>query len=102
MQQATVNLFADMGVQPATLQAGLVAATRVDRRHRADVDDHVAGRRRDGAVRTAGHHHRHRDRAGGGVVGGVEVSVDGGTTWHPRERPRELDLHLDAARRRAR
>ncbi len=28
MQQATVNLFADMGVQPATLQAGLVRATR--------------------------------------------------------------------------
>ena len=27
MQQATVNLFADMGVQPATLQANLVAAT---------------------------------------------------------------------------
>src|SRR5262245_30985596 len=27
MQQATVNLFADMGVQPATLQAGLVAAS---------------------------------------------------------------------------
>ena len=27
MQQATVNLFADMGVQPATLQAGLTAAT---------------------------------------------------------------------------
>ena len=28
MQQATVNLFADMGVQPATLQPGLAAATR--------------------------------------------------------------------------
>ena len=28
MQQATVNLLADMGVQPATLQAGMVAATR--------------------------------------------------------------------------
>jgi Domain of unknown function (DUF4082)/Bacterial Ig-like domain len=27
MQQATVNLFADMNVQPGTLQAGLVAAT---------------------------------------------------------------------------
>ena len=27
MQQATVNLLADMGVQPATLQAGLVAAS---------------------------------------------------------------------------
>ena len=26
MQQATVNLFADMGVQPVTLQSGLVAA----------------------------------------------------------------------------
>ena len=28
MKQATVNLFADMGVQPATLQSGLVAATQ--------------------------------------------------------------------------
>ena len=27
MQQATLNLFADMGAQPATMQAGLVAAT---------------------------------------------------------------------------
>ena len=27
MQQATVNLFADMGVQPLTLQAGLIAAS---------------------------------------------------------------------------
>src|SRR4029077_5228237 len=27
MQQATVNLFADMGVQPASLQSGLVAVT---------------------------------------------------------------------------
>ena len=27
MQQATVNLFADMGAQPATLMSGLVPAT---------------------------------------------------------------------------
>ena len=27
MQQATVNLFADMGAQPATLMSGLTAAT---------------------------------------------------------------------------
>ena len=27
-KQATVNLFADMGVQPATFQSGLVAATQ--------------------------------------------------------------------------
>ena len=40
MRQATVNLFADMGVQPATLPAGLTAASRVDRQHGADRDDH--------------------------------------------------------------
>ena len=34
---------------------------------------------------------------GGGVVGGVEVSVDGGATWHPATGRDELDLHLDAA-----
>ena len=28
MRQATVNLFADMGAQPATLLTGLVAATK--------------------------------------------------------------------------
>ena len=47
-QQATVNLFADMGVQPATIQAGLIAATQVDRHNRTDIDDHLA--RRDCAV----------------------------------------------------
>ncbi len=33
MRQATVNLFADMGVQPATLQPGLAPATQSNRRH---------------------------------------------------------------------
>ncbi len=28
-------------------------------------------------------HQRNRADAGGGVVGGVEVSTDGGSTWHP-------------------
>ena len=28
---------------------------------------------------------------GGGVVGGVEVSTDGGATWHPATGPRQLD-----------
>ena len=36
MQQAQVNLLADMGAQPTTLMAGLVAATQVDRHHRPD------------------------------------------------------------------
>ncbi len=59
MQQATVNLFADMGVQPATLQSGLVAATASTDCAGADVDDHVpangasfgAGRRSRSAAR---------------------------------------------------
>ena len=47
MQQATVNLFADMGVQPATLQSGTGRRHGVDRHHRADGDHHLArGRRR--------------------------------------------------------
>ena len=45
MQQATVNLFADMGVQPATLMSGLTPATASTDTTAADVDDHVAGRR---------------------------------------------------------
>ena len=62
MQQATVNLFADMGVQPATLQAGLVAATASTDTTRADVDDHLARGRRDRAERHRRHDHRHGDR----------------------------------------
>ena len=86
MQQATVNLLADMGAQPASLQTGAdPRATRVARRRLSapTVDDHIAGRRRE---------RRQRQSpvtitgtaidTGGGVVGGVEVSVDGGATWH--------------------
>ncbi len=83
MRQATVNLLADMGAQPATLQAGLTAAA-------ASTDSAaptssisfptanstlspgtpvtVTGTAAD---------------SGGGRVGGVEVSTDGGATWHP-------------------
>ena len=83
MQQATVNLFADMGAQPATLQAGLVAA--------AASTDTVAPTTQitsppDGSTVNAGATVTISGTAadtGGGVVGGVEVSVDGGSTWHP-------------------
>ena len=51
MQQATVNLFADMGAQPATLQAGLVGRDGIDRHDRADLDDHLAAGGRDSAER---------------------------------------------------
>ena len=46
MQQATVNLFADMGVAAGDAADGSHAGDRVDRHDRADVDDHRAGQRR--------------------------------------------------------
>ena len=55
MQQATVNLFADMGVQPQTLIAGLAARDRIDRHDRADVDDQLADRRPAPDRRQQGH-----------------------------------------------
>ena len=81
MQQAMVNLMADMGVQPASLQGGLSAA--------AASTDTVAPSSSitspatgtvvaPGTVEIQGT----AADAGGGRVGAVEVSVDG-STWHP-------------------
>jgi hypothetical protein len=82
MQQATVNLLADMSVQPATVQSGLVAAS-------ASTDTTpptttvtspapsslvVSGK----AITIAG-----TAADIGGTVAGVEVSTDSGQTWHP-------------------
>ena len=47
MQQATVNLFADMGVQPGNLMSGPGGGDHVDRLHGSDLDHHVAGQWRD-------------------------------------------------------
>ena len=83
MRQATVNLFADMGVQPATLQAGLVTAT---------VSTDTIAPSSTISSPTSGSNvpvgnpttiSGTATDAGGGVVGGVEVSVDGGSTWFP-------------------
>ena len=83
MQQATVNLFADMGVQPLTLQSGLTAATASTDKTppTSTITAPVAGTNVQSGtpVTITGT----ATDAGGGVVGGVEVSVDGGTTWHP-------------------
>ena len=87
MQQATVNLFADMGVQPATLQAGLAAATQTTdtKAPATTITSPLAGAEvRSGAPTTISG--TATDLAGeteGSQVGGVEVSVDGGSTWHP-------------------
>jgi hypothetical protein len=82
VQQAMVNLFADMGVQPETLMASLVAATQstdtsaptstitsptASGSFTASQQILISGTATD---------------AGGGSVATVEVSTDGGTTWH--------------------
>jgi len=85
MKQATVNLFADMGVQPASLQTadGLVAASAsTDAIAPTSTITAPAG----GATIASGTAVTITGTAtdtGGGIIGGVEVSVDGGVTWHP-------------------
>ena len=83
MQQATVNLLADTGVQPGSLRAGLVAATASGDAvaPTSTITSPVPGASLPvGATVTIT---GTATDAGGGLVGGVEVSVDGGTTWHP-------------------
>jgi hypothetical protein len=82
IQQATVNVLADMGAQPSSPRPGLVAAAKstdptpptsaiTSPANGASVPNgallSITGTASDS----------------GGQVGGVEVSVDGGTTWHP-------------------
>jgi hypothetical protein len=84
MQQATVNLFADMGnVQPATLISGLTAATpSTDATAPTSTitsPTQNANLSNGSSVTISGS----ATDSGGGVVAGVEVSTDGGSTWHP-------------------
>ncbi len=83
MQQAQVNLLADMSAQPTTLMAGLVAASRSTDTTGPTVTitsptggASIAQRRRS-APSPARRRTRRRRRAG------VEVSTNGGDTWHP-------------------
>jgi hypothetical protein len=81
VQQAMVNLLADEGIQPQTLQASLVVASQ-STDHTSPVSTitsngsgiYSAGQ----SVTVSGS----ASDAGGGVVAGVEVSTDGGDTWH--------------------
>jgi len=82
MQQATINLFADMGVQPLTVLAGLVtAAPSTDTLAPQSVVTTPNGNTvpANTTITLAGT----AADSGGGQVAGVEVSVDGGVTWHP-------------------
>ena len=85
MQQATVNLLADMGAQPATLQGGLVAAS-ASTDHSAptatiSTPNGGANFQSGSPITISGT----ATDAGGGQVGGVEVSTDYGNSWHPAQ-----------------
>src|SRR5215471_7077781 len=83
MKQATVNLLADMNIQPATLESGLSAATP-STDHTPPTSSITSPSA--GATFTNGSTVTITGTAtdsGGGVVAGVEVSTDGGSTWHP-------------------
>ena len=83
MQQATVNLFADMGVQPETLMAGLVTPSKTSdtTAPTSSITSPNNGETvADGSALTVS---GTATDAGGGVVAGVEVTLDNGATWHP-------------------
>lgn len=81
MQQATLNLLADMGAQPYAPLAGLTRATAsTDTTAPTATITSLPSTVADGtAVTIAGT----ASDQGGGIVAGVEVSTDGGSTWHP-------------------
>jgi hypothetical protein len=82
VQQAMVNLFADMGVQPQTLQASLKLATASadSTAPVSTISSPAAG----GSV-AAGRQVTITGSSSdvGGLVAGVEVSTDNGQSWHP-------------------
>ncbi|WP_213287208.1 DUF4082 domain-containing protein [Bradyrhizobium sp. sGM-13] len=79
VQQAMVNLLADMGIQPGTLQSGLVAATAsTDTSAPTSTINPIASFSAQSVVTISGT----ASDVGGGVIGGVEVSTDGGLTWY--------------------
>jgi hypothetical protein len=80
IQQAMVNLLADMGVQPGTLQSGLVAAVKSTDSTPPVSSISAPG---NGASFAEGQPVAISGTASdtGGRVAGVEVSVDGGATW---------------------
>ena len=82
MQQATVNLFADMAVQPRTLQSGLTAASAST--DAAPPTPTIASPVAGGTVELRSPVTIEGTAVdAGGRVGAVEVSVDNGVSWHP-------------------
>ena len=91
--------FAEMGILAGSLEAGLVQTAAG--RHRQS-RPHPPSRhptpdsQLSGTVTISGT----AADTGGGVVSGVEVSTDGGTTWHPAAGRNAWSVHLGARPRR--
>ncbi|MHA6731510.1 DUF4082 domain-containing protein [Devosia sp. A369] len=80
VQQAMINLFADMGVQPTTLMQSLVTASQsMDSLAPTTVINPLTEPLE--AAKTATVTGTATDH-GGGLVSVVEVSTDGGASWH--------------------
>ena len=80
MQQATVNLLTDMGAQPATLQAGLIPATKsTDTVPPTSTVTSPSG----GSTVVGGSPYTITGTAtdSAGTVAGVQISFDNGSTW---------------------
>ena len=97
VQQAMVNMFADMGIQPGTLDASLILATQSTDTIKPTSTitsptlgaSFVEGQK----VTITGS----AQDSGGGIVAGVEVSLDGGQSWWKATGPRDLELQLGRA-----
>ncbi|RSB81277.1 DUF4082 domain-containing protein [Rhizobium pisi] len=81
VQQAMVNMFADMGIQPTTLDASLILATKSTDmlKPTSSISSPNIG-----ASFLEGQHVTITGTAqdfGGGIIAGVEVSTDGGQHW---------------------
>ena len=84
MQQATVNLFLDMNAQPGTLQPGLVATA--GGMETVPPTSTITSPTGGSTIPLLGHTAIQGTAADvGGVVAGVEVSLDGGISWHPAQ-----------------
>lgn len=81
VQQAMVNMFADMGIQPTTLESSLILATQSTDtlKPTSTITSPIIG-----ASFVEGQHVTITGTAqdfGGGIIAGIEVSTDGGQHW---------------------
>jgi hypothetical protein len=83
IQQATVNLLADMHVQPGSLRPRMVQALASTDTTAPTSSITFPTTGESFTLGTPVTITGTATDAGGGIVAGVEVSVDGGLTWHP-------------------